>query len=80
MGNQAIWGELPPEIKKMCLLRQKQLSGCRDVSVFELSTYAGFVFEDAPEGSLFWVEVLGRSNFELFFQKYPKKKQTKKNK
>ena len=78
MGNEATWDELPPEIKKKCLLRQKQLRGYRDASAFKISTYAGFVFEDTPEGSLFWVEVLGRSNFDLFFQKYPKKTNQKK--
>ena len=76
MSKQATWEELPIEIQKKCLLRQKQLTGYQSVGTFKTNTYAGFAFEESLEGGAFWVEVLGRSNFELFFKKYPKK-QTK---
>ncbi len=78
MKTQAKWEELPMEIQKKCLLRQRKQRGYQDTMAFELHIYAGFVFEDSPEGDKFWVEVLGRSNFDLFFQKYPKKTNQKK--
>ncbi len=78
MSTQAKWDELPIEIQKKCLLRQRKQRGYQYTMTFKISTYAGFVFEDSPEGGKFWVEVLGRSNFDLFFQKYPKKTNQKK--
>ena len=36
----------------------------------------GFTWENTNEGNVFWFEVIDEHNFDLFFEKYPKKNKT----
>lgn len=64
-------------VEKMIDEQVKQ--GCRaDVKVFQKFPAAGisengFDWSVAEDGYDFWEKVIGESNFELFFEKYPKK-------
>ena len=66
------WNELPKEIKKKMLKRQFQQMGEKDKNSFKAHVSCGFGWIDTKEGELFWGEVLS-GNFDLFFEKYPKK-------
>jgi hypothetical protein len=65
------WQELPKEIKKKMLKRQFQQYGYKGKKYFDNSSSA-FCWRDTKEGYKFWQEVIN-GNFELFYEKYPKK-------
>jgi hypothetical protein len=70
------WQELPKEIKKKMLKRQFEQTGEKDKNAFKKSIYNGFYFNRTKEGVDFWWDVLKNGNFDLFYQHYPKKKQS----
>ena len=47
---------------------------------FKFSEGEGFSWEESIEGYSFWDEVIDEKNFNLFFEKYPKKEQYNPNK
>ena len=71
------WDELPVEIQEKMFERQIEQKGRKDASVFEIDVSAdqrrgGFSFHLTEEGYDFWVDVIFRNNFDIFFQRYPK--------
>lgn len=74
-------GELkgfPKEIITRMLDCQVEHGNPRDVSVFErlsaaLQSNKGFSWDKTQEGNIFWHKVILHKNFNLFFEKYPKK-------
>ena len=71
--------DFPQEIVEKMLEYQVQQGNQRNVEVFEDFKYAnlenkGFNWEETPEGSKFWTEVIDYKFFSLFFEKYPKTK------
>jgi hypothetical protein len=65
------WNELPKEIKKKMLKRQFDQKGYKNKTEFKLLVN-GFFWRHTKEGHNFWHEVIN-GNFDLFYQKYPKK-------
>lgn len=72
----------PVEIVEKMLERQVEQGNKRDISVFEKNVLAGgkrgegFTWDKTPEGHNFWLHVISRRNFEVFFDRYPKKELT----
>jgi hypothetical protein len=74
-------GELtgfPKEVIARILECQEEQGNKRDVSVFEKSKFSpldvgGFAWNITKEKYVFWYEVISYKNFDLFFEKYPKK-------
>lgn len=81
LKNYSPKGELegfPKEIIARMLECQKEQGNTKDISVFERQCAAGcfnkgFTWDKTKEGDIFWLEVIGAKNFNLFFEKYPKK-------
>lgn len=70
--------DFPIEVVKKMLERQVEQGNKRDIRVFEKRRTAGerskgFVWGDTMEEYIFWDEVITRRNFDLFFERYPKK-------
>ena len=68
----------PKEIIAHMIECQKEQVDRRDVTVFENLTRAcpdihGFSWNKTKEGYDFWEAVIEKRNFDLFFEKYPKK-------
>ncbi|MDD2192653.1 MAG: hypothetical protein PHO12_08975 [Bacteroidales bacterium] len=68
----------PKEIIARMLECQEEQGNSRDISVFEKQCNAGcfnkgFTWEKTKEGNIFWLEVIGVRNFDIFFERYPKK-------
>lgn len=79
--NYTFWLELPEEIKKVMLQRQREQTGTCDEKVFEENVNSsfdegGFDWDNTFEGSSFWVEILHKKNLRVFYDKYPKPKIT----
>ena len=71
----------PKEIITRMLDCQQEQGNKRDVSVFEKNIIAGknpkgFSWFFTKEGIDFWDEVISNKNFNVFFEKYPKKEDT----
>jgi hypothetical protein len=69
--------DFPQEVIEKMLERQEEQGNRQDVTVFERDPQAtdyrgGFNWTASPEGYSFWVEVIEKNNFDLFFEKYPK--------
>ena len=67
----------PPEVVEKMLERQVEQGNKRDVSVFEgwscqSKDNGGFRWSDTIEGSNFWMQVIDKKDFRLFFREYPK--------
>jgi hypothetical protein len=81
LENYVPKGELtgfPKEIIARMLECQEEQWNKRDVTVFEKNILAflrvgGFYWEKTKEGYDFWYDVISNKNFNLFFEKYPKK-------
>ena len=70
--------DFPIEIVERMLECQVEQGNKRDVSVFEKysarnNTKGGFDWNSTTEGRDFWASVICGKQFDLFFQKYPKK-------
>ena len=70
--------DFPIEIVERMLECQVEQGNKRDVSVFEREKkttkhFNGFFWGETKEDLYFWEEVIANKNFDLFFQKYPKK-------
>lgn len=68
----------PEEVVEAMLFYQEEQGHKRDVTVFERDRFSGdydggFTWRETVEGHEFWQEVLGNKNFDLYFDKYPKK-------
>jgi hypothetical protein len=61
------------------MIEEQVRQGCQpDVEAFQQYPSAGvrdngFNWSDSKDGNDFWEEVIGEDNFDLFFEKYPKK-------
>ena len=69
----------PKEIIARMLECQEEQGNLRDVTVFEEKMSAGmdikgFAWDKTKEGWYFWEEVIGNKNFDIFFEKYHKKR------
>ena len=81
LKNYSPKGELkgfPKEIIARMLDCQQEQCNPIDVSVFEknkhsTSSKGGFNWYSTKEGFDFWNEVISKKNFDIFFEKYPKK-------
>lgn len=69
----------PKEIISHMLDYQEEQGNPRDISVFEKNRTCceGFLWHKTKEGFQFWEEVIREKNFNLFFEKYPKKDEVK---
>ena len=70
--------DFPIEVVERMLECQVEQGNKRDVSVFEREKkttkhFNGFSWGETKEDLYFWDEVIMNKNFDLFFQKYPKK-------
>lgn len=63
----------PEEVIEKMLDYQEEQNGFRKKSVFKNNIFGGFVWRSTPECHSFWHQVIVNKNFELFFEKYPKK-------
>jgi len=72
----------PKEVVEKILEQQVEQGNEKDISIFEKYIRAGkfrggFDWDTTTEGDNFWRNVLIKKNFDLFFQKYPKKQYPK---
>lgn len=68
----------PQEVVEKMLERQVEQGNERDVSVFEEQKtrgvkFGGFVWSNSEEGHVFWSNVIDYEDFDIFFEKHPKK-------
>lgn len=68
----------PIEVVKKMIEYQVEAGNPASVEVFQrkanaTSCWGGFNWTDTPEGIGFWDPVIWEHNFDLFFEKYPKK-------
>ncbi|MBS3739658.1 MAG: hypothetical protein KGY51_11805 [Psychroflexus sp.] len=71
--------KLPKEIQEKMLERQLEQGNKIDPNVFREDIYAGkekkgFDWNETKEDHKFWWKVIDKENFDVFFEKYPKKK------
>lgn len=67
----------PPEVVEKMLERQEEQAGWKDIRIFQHykgtgRTHGGFNWIQSVEKGSFWNEVIGKGNFDVFFEKYPK--------
>lgn len=83
MGYRGELKGFPVEIVEKMLDKQEEQGNKRDVKVFEkeraASSWRGFYWNDTAEGYDFWKNVIENKNFNLYFNKYPKRKEMKKS-
>lgn len=70
--------DFPIEVVDKMIEEQVKQGNCPNVEVFQRYANAdtadgGFNWSDTKDGDDFWMEVIDDGNFELFFEKYPKK-------
>lgn len=70
--------DLPVEIQERMLDEQVRQGNKRDEEVFEkditaLGGQGGFSWGRTDEGYAFWYEIIVNGNFDIFYEKYPKK-------
>ena len=71
----------PIEVVQKMVDEQVAQGNCPNVTVFQddLSACAGddgFTWSKTNDGEEFWIEIIDGGNFDLFFEKYPKKNNT----
>lgn len=72
--------DFPIEVVQKMVERQVEQGNVADVAIFQKSkegdmTGGGFNWFRSTEGDIFWRDVIGRKNFDKFFEKYPKSEQ-----
>lgn len=70
--------DMPIEVVEKMIEEQVAQGNCPNVEIFQKNLTAdnvdgGFNWYESDGGSEFWIEVIENDNFELFFEKYPKK-------
>ena len=70
--------DFPIEVVEKMIEEQVKQGNCPNVKVFQNYVTAdvdddGFSWWNTDDGNDFWLEVVGDGNFDLFFEKYPKK-------
>lgn len=70
--------DFPIEVVEKMIEEQVKQGKKADVEVFQKNATTdteegGFDWNNTDDGMNFWVEVIGEGNFDLFFEKYPKK-------
>lgn len=73
--------DFPIEVVEKMIEEQVKQGNCPNVKVFQNYVTAdvdddGFSWWNTDDGNDFWLEVVGDGNFDLFFEKYPKKNNT----
>ena len=71
-----------PEVVELMLQRQKEQMGIVNIGVFQDYVVSGrsdggFYWDITSEGEDFWDDVIRNMNFELFFDVYPRKYESK---
>lgn len=71
--------DFPKEIQDIIKLRVEEQGNVfnLDVEYGENNLGGGFVWDETPEGSYFWDEVLVKENYPAFYEKYPKNEEKK---
>ncbi len=65
--------DLPVEIQQRMLDEQERQGYPRNAEEFEESVTGGFAWVNSEEGHAFWYEIIVNGNFDIFYEKYPKK-------
>ena len=70
--------DFPIEVVEKMIEEQVKQGNCPNVKVFQNYVTAdvdddGFSWWNTDDGNDFWLEVIDECNFDLFFEKYPKK-------
>lgn len=70
--------DFPIEVVEKMIEEQVKQGNCPNVEVFQKYgsadvSYDGFTWGNTDDGDDFWMEVIDKCNFDLFFKKYPKK-------
>lgn len=73
--------DFPIEVVEKMIEEQVKQGNCPNVKVFQDFVTVdvndgGFTWGNTDDGDDFWMEVIDESNFDLFFEKYPKKNKT----
>lgn len=73
--------DFPIEVVEKMIEEQVKQGNCPNVEVFQKYISAdggddGFFWCQTDDGNEFWEKVIGEDNFDLFFEKYPKKNNT----
>lgn len=73
--------DFPIEVVEKMIEEQVKQGNCPNVEVFQKFVNAdvaddGFTWEKTDDGDDFWMEIIGSGNFDLFFERYPKKNNT----
>jgi len=82
MTEQEFRNTYPPEIIELMLKRQEEQDNPRDIvpflkSIDRCKNNGGFDWNKTIERHTFWERVLIRLKFDVFYEKYPKKKNSK---
>lgn len=69
--------DFPIEVVQKMVERQYEQTGRCDVEVFQVNKYTGginggMLWSETVEGDEFWRSIISHSNFDVFFEKYPK--------
>lgn len=74
------WDDLPNEIKQRMALEQRKQLGILQIDNFKqnvpfrsMPMNQTFAWSNTEEGYDFWHEVLDNGNFNVFYEKHPKK-------
>lgn len=70
--------DFPIEVVEKMIEEQVKQGNCPNVEVFQKNSAidvenGGFTWEQTDDGDDFWIEIIDNCNFDLFFEKYPKK-------
>ena len=82
MTEQEFRNTYPPEIIELMLIKQQEQGNPKNIQPFLHNIYKGssegaFNWRATIEGYIFWNWVLVNLKFDVFYEKYPKKKNSK---
>ena len=71
----------PIEVVEKMIEEQVAQGNCPNVEIFQKNVSAdanddGFTWGRTDDGEDFWLDIIDNDNFDLFFEKYPKRKNT----
>ena len=64
--------DFPIEVVQKMVEEQIKQGDDADVTAFQKIPYGGFLWLETKDGEDFWSAIIGKKNFNLFFEKYPK--------
>jgi hypothetical protein len=82
MTEQKFRNTYPPEIIELMLIRQQEQGNPKNIQPFldhirRGKLNKGFNWDETIEGRIFWERVLVNLKFDVFYEKYPKKRNFK---